>query len=171
MAALRHAVSPDFSYSQSYLSLLSVSGSMTGIICCAPPALRALLTTRAPNAHARRAHNETGFHISWSTNPARAYIAEPEQAGDNLEDNQNPYDSSNPKTSSIPESKPGDDPSEDNFGAERIPEHPPYARVLSHNALRLNPRLLSSWPTTRTRFRCSYRASEEELNSIQTLIC
>lgn len=35
MAALRNAVSPDFTYSQSYLSLLSSAGCMTGVICCA----------------------------------------------------------------------------------------------------------------------------------------
>lgn len=34
LAALRDAVSLDFSYSQSYLSLLSAAGSMVGIICC-----------------------------------------------------------------------------------------------------------------------------------------
>lgn len=41
MAALRNAVSPDFTYSQSYLSLLSSAGCMTGVICCASPAIRA----------------------------------------------------------------------------------------------------------------------------------
>ncbi|ROV92176.1 hypothetical protein VMCG_09286 [Cytospora schulzeri] len=43
MAALRDAVSPDFTYCQSYLSLLSAAGSMAGIIYCASPALRALV--------------------------------------------------------------------------------------------------------------------------------
>ncbi|PSR98942.1 integral membrane protein [Coniella lustricola] len=40
MAALRNAVSPDFSYSQSYLSLLSAAGSMTGVVCCASFSIR-----------------------------------------------------------------------------------------------------------------------------------
>ncbi|KAG8164457.1 hypothetical protein KVR01_006375 [Diaporthe batatas] len=39
MASLQKAVSPDFTYSQSYLSLLSASGCMAGIICCASPSL------------------------------------------------------------------------------------------------------------------------------------
>lgn len=43
MAALRNAVSPDFTYSQSYLSLLSASGCMAGIICCASPSLILIL--------------------------------------------------------------------------------------------------------------------------------
>lgn len=43
MAALRNAVSPDFTYSQSYLSLLSSTGCMTGVICCASPAIRAMI--------------------------------------------------------------------------------------------------------------------------------
>lgn len=43
MAALHNAVSPDFTYSQSYLSLLSASGCMTGIICCASPSLWAMM--------------------------------------------------------------------------------------------------------------------------------
>lgn len=42
MASLRKAVSPDFTYSQSYLSLLSASGCMTGIICCASPTIWAI---------------------------------------------------------------------------------------------------------------------------------
>lgn len=43
MASLQNAVSPDFTYSQSYLSLLSASGCMTGIICCASPSISVLL--------------------------------------------------------------------------------------------------------------------------------
>lgn len=42
MASLRKAVSPDFTYSQSYLSLLSAAGCMTGIICCASPTMWAI---------------------------------------------------------------------------------------------------------------------------------
>lgn len=44
MAALRDAISPDFTYSQSYLSLLSSAGCMTGVICCASPAIWRITT-------------------------------------------------------------------------------------------------------------------------------
>lgn len=37
LAALREAVSPDFTYSYSYLSLLSAAGAMTTVICCTLP--------------------------------------------------------------------------------------------------------------------------------------
>lgn len=43
LGALRNAVSPDFSYSQSYLSLLSAAGSMSGIICCASMSIKAVV--------------------------------------------------------------------------------------------------------------------------------
>lgn len=43
MAALRNAVSPDFTYSRSYLSLLSASGCMAGIICCISPSFWPIL--------------------------------------------------------------------------------------------------------------------------------
>lgn len=43
LGALRNAVSPDFSYSQSYLSLLSAAGSMSGIICCAAPSIKLVM--------------------------------------------------------------------------------------------------------------------------------
>lgn len=37
MGALYKTVSEDFTYSQSYLSLLSAAGTMTAIVCCASP--------------------------------------------------------------------------------------------------------------------------------------
>lgn len=46
MAALRRAVSPDFTYSQSYLSLLSSTGCMTGVICCTAPSILKLWRSR-----------------------------------------------------------------------------------------------------------------------------
>lgn len=51
MAALRNAVSPDFTYSQSYLSLLSSAGCMTGVICCASlniPGFVSMMKERMP---------------------------------------------------------------------------------------------------------------------------
>ncbi|ROV89875.1 hypothetical protein VPNG_10248 [Cytospora leucostoma] len=61
MGALRAAVSPDFSYSQSYLSLLSAAGSMAGIICCASPAIWGLHNRRrtSPPARGRVSEDET----------------------------------------------------------------------------------------------------------------
>lgn len=53
MAALRNAVSPDFTYSQSYLSLLSASGCMTGIICCASPSIWAMIKRNCHGRHFR----------------------------------------------------------------------------------------------------------------------
>lgn len=49
MAALRSAVSPDFTYSQSYLSLLSSAGCMTGVICCVAPSLPAMVRAMREN--------------------------------------------------------------------------------------------------------------------------
>ena len=37
MGALYKTVDEDFTYSQSYLSLLSAAGTMTAIVCCASP--------------------------------------------------------------------------------------------------------------------------------------
>lgn len=53
MAALRNAVSPDFTYAQSYLSLLSASGCMTGIICCSSPSLWFLMKRACHGRHLR----------------------------------------------------------------------------------------------------------------------
>lgn len=67
MAALRNAVSPDFTYSQSYLSLLSSAGCMTGVICCASPAIRAKV---------HRARQDKA--IRWRPNPdLELYISGP----------------------------------------------------------------------------------------------
>lgn len=43
MKVLYDAISPDFYYSTSYMSLLSAVGTMLGIICCGLPALRAMM--------------------------------------------------------------------------------------------------------------------------------
>lgn len=51
MAALRNAISPDFTYSQSYLSLLSASGCMSAIICCASPTLVAIMKNTCHGRH------------------------------------------------------------------------------------------------------------------------
>lgn len=73
MAALRNAVSPDFTYSQSYLSLLSASGCMTGIICCASPTVWAIMQ--------KVVHNR---HLRWATDRVRdlqVYVSGPTARG------------------------------------------------------------------------------------------
>ncbi|KAI7778024.1 hypothetical protein LA080_002661 [Diaporthe eres] len=68
MAALRNAVSPDFTYSQSYLSLLSSAGCMTGVICCASPAIRAMVQRARQNkAMAWRPNPDLEVHVSGPT--------------------------------------------------------------------------------------------------------
>lgn len=62
LGALRDAVSPDFSYSQSYLSLLSAAGCMTGIICCASIPLWNLIT-RTMKCAVSRGKQEKGLDI------------------------------------------------------------------------------------------------------------
>ncbi|KAG6354447.1 hypothetical protein INS49_004464 [Diaporthe citri] len=65
MAALRNAVSPDFTYSQSYLSLLSSAGCMTGVICCASPAIRAMFQrVRQNKAMTWRPNIDLEVHVS-----------------------------------------------------------------------------------------------------------
>lgn len=44
-------MSPDFTYSQSYLSLLSASGCMAGIICCASPTLWGIMKRACQGRH------------------------------------------------------------------------------------------------------------------------
>ncbi|KID78792.1 integral membrane protein, partial [Metarhizium brunneum ARSEF 3297] len=53
MKALHDAVGPDFAYSSSYMSLLSAVGTMTGIICCGIPGLRAIVVRRQRGRHGR----------------------------------------------------------------------------------------------------------------------
>lgn len=63
MAALRNAVSPDFTYAQSYLSLLSASGCMTGIICCSSPSLLALTKRTCHGRHLRWRHRVKALQV------------------------------------------------------------------------------------------------------------
>lgn len=71
MAALRSAVSPDFTYSQSYLSLLSAAGCMTGIICCTSPAIwamgRGIIESRPVGYRAQRRGGDLQLYISGPT--------------------------------------------------------------------------------------------------------
>ncbi|KAK2606577.1 hypothetical protein N8I77_005317 [Diaporthe amygdali] len=70
MAALRSAVSPDFTYSQSYLSLLSASGCMTGIICCASPTISGIVQRVVQNRRSRWTPNRAAglqFNVSEPT--------------------------------------------------------------------------------------------------------
>ncbi|KAK9434884.1 integral membrane protein [Metarhizium brunneum] len=53
MKALHDAVGPDFAYSSSYMSLLSAAGTMTGIICCGIPGLRAIVMAAAESTSLR----------------------------------------------------------------------------------------------------------------------
>ena len=73
MAALRSAVSPDFTYSQSYLSLLSSAGCMTGVICCASFAIRNMVQ-RIRERQALRLSPSLEVHVSGPTarNTSRA---------------------------------------------------------------------------------------------------
>lgn len=74
MAALQKAVSPDFTYSQSYLSLLSASGCMAGIICCALPALGAMMakTCRGRNLRLRHHIKALQLYVSGPTRNTRS---------------------------------------------------------------------------------------------------
>lgn len=65
MAALRNAVSPDFTYSQSYLSLLSSTGCMIGVICCASIAIRAVIQ-RVRQHKVTRSRRSPDLHVGIS---------------------------------------------------------------------------------------------------------
>jgi hypothetical protein len=77
LKALHLATSPDFTYSKSYLGLLSALGSMLGIILCSVPTLSSVI-------RARQGANSTGHNTktdaSETPEPVNIIHTGPEQA-------------------------------------------------------------------------------------------
>jgi len=74
LKALHLATSPDFTYSKSYLGLLSAVGSMSGIILCSVPALYRMTFVRQvanPDEHKSKtdAPGRCGTKIVTNTTP------------------------------------------------------------------------------------------------------